>query len=144
MKKKREHIVPLSHQTIDVLTQIKQISGGNPFLFPGVNNPRTVMSENTILYALYRMGYHSRATGHGFRRTASTALNDMQFNKDHIEIQLAHADRDQIRGIYNAALYLPDREIMMQHYANFLDAVSEEGSKVTTKDYRVKGYVVQQ
>lgn len=142
MKRKREHIVPLSHQAMDILAQIKKISGDNPFLFPGVNNPRRVMSENTILYAIYRMGYHSRATGHGFRRTASTALNDMQFHKDHIEMQLAHADQDHVRGIYNAALYLPDREKMMQHYANFLDAVSVDGNKVTTKDFRVKGYEI--
>eukprot|EP01099_Mayorella_cantabrigiensis_P005848 TRINITY_DN4749_c0_g1_i4.p1 TRINITY_DN4749_c0_g1~~TRINITY_DN4749_c0_g1_i4.p1 ORF type:complete len:221 (+),score=18.45 TRINITY_DN4749_c0_g1_i4:1467-2129(+) len=135
--KKNEHIVPLSHQTMDILNHIKQISGNSPFIFPGVNNPQKVMSENTILYAIYRMGYHSRATGHGFRRTASTALNEMGFNRDHIEIQLAHTEQNQSRQPYNAALYLPQREEMMQHWANFLDAVSKEGSKVTTKDFRI-------
>jgi integrase len=137
MKKKREHIVPLSRQTMDVLAQIKKISGHTPFLFPGTNNPKKVMSENTILYAIYRMGYHSRATGHGFRRTASTALNDMAFNRDYIEMQLAHAERSKSRGPYNAALYLPQREFMMQHWADFLDAVSQENSIVTTWDFRV-------
>jgi integrase len=138
MKMKEEHIVPLSHQTIDVLNNIKKISGHTPFLFPGVNNPKSVMSENTMLYAIYRMGYHSKATGHGFRATASTALNEMGFNSKHIEVQLSHAERNQVKRAYDHALYLPEREHMMQHWANFLDEVSREGSKVTTKDFRVK------
>lgn len=137
MKKKHGHIVPLAHQTLDIFTRLKKISGHTPFIFPNANNPKNVMSENTILYAIYRMGYHSRATGHGFRRTASTALNEMRFDRDIIEFQLAHAPKDQIRGIYNEAEYLPEREVMMQHWANFLDAMSEHGEKITTKDFRV-------
>jgi len=137
MKMRREHIVPLCPQTMDVLTHIKQISSHSSFLFPGINNPKKTMSENTILYAIYRMGYHSKATGHGFRRTASTTLHEMGFRSEYIEMQLAHADENKVRGIYNAAKYLPFREEMMQHWANFLDAVSEEGGKATIMDFMV-------
>jgi len=140
MKMGEKHIVPLSHQALKVLEQIQKVSGDTPFLFPNVNNLQKTISENTILYALYRMGYHSRATGHGFRATASTALNEMGFHEDHIEIQLAHAERNKSRAPYNYAQYLPEREYMMQHWANFLDAVSQEGSTVTTKDFRVRTY----
>lgn len=136
--KKQGHIVPLAPQAIDILNRLKEISGHTPFLFPNANNPNGIMSENTILFALYRMGYHSRATGHGFRRTASTSLNEMGFEKDVIEIQLAHAPENAIRGIYNEAELLPEREYMMQHWADFLDAMGEEGTTLTTNDFRIR------
>lgn len=87
------------------------------------------MSNNTILYALYRMGYHSRATGHGFRATASTILNEQGFKPEVIERQLAHAERNKVRAAYNRAEYLPERRAMMQQYANTLDALAQ-GAKV--------------
>lgn len=137
MKMKRDHLVPLSRQAMDVLTQIKKISGHTSFLFPGANNPRKMMSENTILFALARMGYQHKATGHGFRSTASTALNDMGFNRDYIEMQLAHAERNPSREPYNRAKYLPQREHMMQHWADFLDAVSQKDRSANPWDFRV-------
>ena len=79
------------------------------------------MSENTMLYALYRMGYHSRTTGHGFRSTASTILNEHEFRADVIERQLAHCERDTVRAAYNHAQYLPERREMMQWWADYLD-----------------------
>jgi integrase len=79
-----------------------------------------VISENTLLFALYRMGYHSRATVHGFRSTASTVLNEHGFNRDWIEMQLAHFD-GSVRGAYNAAEWLPGRRKMMCWWANFLE-----------------------
>lgn len=79
------------------------------------------MSENTLLYALYRLGYHSRATVHGFRATASTILNEKGFNRDYIEIQLAHAERNSSRASYNHAQYLEPRRDMLQWWANYLD-----------------------
>ena len=82
------------------------------------------MSENTILYALYRMGYHSRATGHGFRATASTILNEQGYKPDVIERQLAHAERNKVRAAYNRAQYLPERRKMMQQWADYLDTVA--------------------
>jgi integrase len=72
------------------------------------------MSENTLLYALYRMGYHSRATAHGFRATASTILNENGFSSDVIERQLAYAERNGVRASYNHAEYLPQRHEMMR------------------------------
>lgn len=82
------------------------------------------MSENTMLYGLYRMGYHSKATGHGFRSTASTILNEHGFAPDVIERQLAHAERNQVRAAYNHAQYLPERRKMMQWWADFLDRMA--------------------
>jgi integrase len=82
------------------------------------------MSENTMLFALYRMGYRSRATGHGFRSTASTILNEHGFRADVIERQLAHSERDTVRAAYNHAQYLAERREMMQWWANYLDKVA--------------------
>ena len=84
------------------------------------------MSENTMLYALYRMGYHSRATGHGFRSSASTILNEvLGFPPDVIERQLAHKEPNKVRGAYNRAEYLPERKKMMQRWADYLDALAD-------------------
>ena len=76
-----------------------------------------------MLYALYRMGYHSRATVHGFRAMASTALNEMGFRPDVIERQLAHEERNTIRAAYNRAEYLRERRVMMKHWADYVDAL---------------------
>jgi integrase len=87
------------------------------------------MSENTILYALYRLGYESRMTGHGVRAVASTLLNETGFPPDVIERQLAHIERNKTRAAYNRSSYLPERAKMMQHWADVLDAM-RTGSKV--------------
>ena len=81
------------------------------------------MSENTLLFALYRMGYRSRATAHGFRSTASTILNENGFRADVIERQLAHGERDNVRSAYNHAQYLKERREMMQWWADYIDSV---------------------
>lgn len=109
MKMRQTHIVPLSKQAITVLRELEQHSGTRPYIFPSETNPATFMSENTMLYALYRMGYRSRATGHGFRSTASTILNEHGFRPDVIERQLAHSERNSVRAAYNHAQYLPER-----------------------------------
>ncbi|HWY88720.1 MAG TPA: integrase arm-type DNA-binding domain-containing protein [Gemmataceae bacterium] len=124
MKMKEPHIVPLSTQAIAVLKELQKLSSHRRFLFPNGHNPSTFMSENTMLYALYRMGYHSRATGHGFRSTASTILNEHGFHADVIERQLAHGERNKVRAAYNHAQYLPERREMMQWWANQLDALA--------------------
>jgi integrase len=74
MKMKEQHIIPLSTQAIEVLREVQGHTGNREHVFPNQHHPRGSMSENTLLYALYRMGYHSRATAHGFRSTASTIL----------------------------------------------------------------------
>ena len=124
MKMKELHIVPLSRQAIAILRELEMLSGNQQYIFPNQHNSGTFMSENTMLYALYRMGYHSRATGHGFRSTASTILNEYDFRADVIERQLAHCERDTVRAAYNHAQYLPERRKMMQWWADYLDKVA--------------------
>ncbi|MFO0884829.1 MAG: tyrosine-type recombinase/integrase [Pirellulales bacterium] len=121
MKMGEEHIVPLSNQALAMLHEIQELSGARPYIFPNEINPSTYMSENTMLYALYRMGYRTRATGHGFRSTASTILNEHGFQPDVIERQLAHGERNKVRAAYNHAQYLPERRKMMQWWADYLD-----------------------
>lgn len=123
MKMKDPHIVPLSDQSIAILKEVKQITGSNPvgLIFPSLKNPRNIISENTFLRAIELMGYKGRTTAHGFRSTASTILNENGFNRDHIERQLAHAERDQVRSAYNHAEYLTERTQMMQWWADYIE-----------------------
>jgi len=130
MKMGVEHLVPLSDQVLECLAELREISGHYDLLFPGRNNIHKPMSDNTILYGLYRMGYHGRATGHGFRSTASTILHEMQFPSDAIERQLAHGERDKVRAAYNKALYLDKRTEMMQTWADYLDSQKSDTGKV--------------
>jgi len=111
MKMKTPHIVPLSKQAVALLTQLEKVSGGRPLLFPSERGNGQSMSNNTILYALYRMGYHSRMTGHGFRGMASTILHEQGYAHDHIELQLAHTERNAVSAAYNHALYLAPHPI---------------------------------
>jgi integrase len=99
MKMRRAHLVPLSKQAVDALLELRKLTGKSQYVVSAPTKTG-VISENTMLFAIYRMGYHSRATTHGFRTTASTALNEQQFNRDWIEMQLAHFD-GSVRGIYN-------------------------------------------
>lgn len=132
MKMKTEHIVPLSKQSLEILGELKTLAGESRFVFPGRNYAKP-MSNNTMLFALYRLGYKGRMTGHGFRAVASTALNEMGFRPDVIERQLAHCERNAVRGAYNRAEYLPERKRMMQHWADYLDAAAGMGKVVRLK-----------
>jgi integrase len=127
MKMRTPHIVPLSKQARAVLDNIKAhaalTSGGGDLVFPSERRDGKSMSNNTILFALYRMGYHSRMTGHGFRGIASTVLHEQDYNHEHIELQLAHAPRNQVSAAYNHALYLKPRAAMMQAWADYLDTL---------------------
>src|SRR6185369_17566570 len=127
MKMKREHIVPLAPQAAAVLRELRTLPGSDasPFLFPSPSRDKH-MSNNTMLYALYRMGYHSRATIHGFRLMASTALNEMGFRPDVIERQLAHQEQNAVRAAYNRAEYLNERRAMMKRWADNLDTIAVE------------------
>jgi integrase len=123
MKMKTPHIVPLSTQALAVLEKLKAISYGREFVFPADTGKPTHMSNNTILYALYRMGYRGRMTGHGYRGIASTILHEQGWPHDHIELQLAHQSRDDVSAAYNHALYLEPRAKMMQAWADYLAAL---------------------
>lgn len=126
MKMRESHIVPLSSQVIQLLRELETFNGTYEHLFPNRNKPTTYISENTILYAIYRLGYHSRTTAHGFRATASTILNEHGFMPDVIERQLAHAERNKVRATYNHAQYLPERRKMMQWWADYLNNLNRE------------------
>jgi len=127
MKMKTPHIVPLSRQAIEVLELLRTISGTSELVFPGEQDSEKPMSNMTILKALERMGYKGRMTGHGFRGLASTILHEQGYNHDHIELQLAHAPRNEVSAAYNHALYLEPRTKMMQDWADFLERTLRGG-----------------
>lgn len=124
MKMKEQHIVPLSNQALEILYQLKSFSGHGQYLFPGTRSYQRPISDNTLNAALRRLGYpKEKMTTHGFRSLASTLLNELGYNRDWIERQLAHGERDQIRAAYNFAEFLPERRKMMQEWADYLDAL---------------------
>ena len=121
MKKRREHVVPLSKQAIEQLRQLREWSGNREYLFPNHRNPKNHMGSTTINRALNVMGYGGKLSAHGFRSTASTILNEMGYRPDLIEKQLAHTDSNQVRASYNQAQYLEERRKMMQDWADLID-----------------------
>ncbi|TDY25762.1 integrase [Paraburkholderia sp. BL6665CI2N2] len=124
MKMRTPHIVPLSKQAVAILRKLKPLTGDDGYVFPGVRGRKRPMSENTINAALRRLGYATdEMTGHGFRSMASTLLNEQGYNRDWIERQLAHGDRDTVRAAYNYAEFLPERRKMMQAWATYLDGL---------------------
>jgi integrase len=123
MKARVPHVVPLSVQSIAILSELRPLTGGGKFVFPGRSGSKWI-SENTINSALRRLGYDgSQFTGHSFRSMASTLLNEQGWHKDAIERQLAHGERDKVRAAYNHAEHLPERRKMMAHWADFLDSL---------------------
>lgn len=125
MKMKRPHLVPLSTQALEIVQQLKVMSGQYPLVFPGRNDPRKTMSEASINQVFKRIGYTGKVTGHGFRHTMSTILHEEGFNTAWIETQLAHVDKNAIRGTYNHAQYLEGRREMMQWYADYIDNIGK-------------------
>ena len=133
MKMRRPHIVPLARQAVKLLRELYALTGPTKsrkarYVFPALTTWQRPMSENTENTAIRRLGYdNTKMTAHGFRSMASTRLNEgfdgHVFNRDWIEMQLAHADDDSQRSDYNEAEYLPQRRAMMQRYADYLDAL---------------------
>jgi len=127
MKMRVQHVVPLSTQAVAVLRDLQPLTGRFAFAFPGVRSRFRPMSENTITAALRRMGYSGQdMTGHGFRSMASTLLNEQGWNRDAIERQLSHGERDAVRAAYNYAQHLPERRKMMQAWADYLDQLKAQ------------------
>ena len=122
MKMRKAHIVPLSNQVVALLERLHQFTGRYDYLFVTCSNNRP-MSENAMLYALYRLGYRGKLTIHGLRGTGSTLLNETGFRGEVIEMALAHREKNAIRGAYNHAQYLEERRQMLQWYADHLDAL---------------------
>ena len=106
---------------MNLLKTLQLITGHGAMLFPGERDHEKSMSNNTILKALERMGYKGRMTGHGFRGVASTLLHEMGFDHAHIELQLAHQERNEVSAAYNHATYVKQRAKMMQDWADYLD-----------------------
>jgi len=125
MKMKEENIVPLSHQALALLKQLKQISGGKELLFPGDHDVAKVMSENTVNSALRAMGYETKTEvcGHGFRTMARGALGESGlWSDDAIERQLSHSERNNVRAAYiHTSEHLNERRLMVQWWAEYLE-----------------------
>ncbi|VVE77365.1 tyrosine-type recombinase/integrase [Pandoraea sputorum] len=119
MKMREPHIVPLSEQAVAILDELKVINGHRMHVFHSVQGKGPI-SNNTMLFALYRMGYKGRMTGHGFRGLAATVLRENGFSRDVVDRQLAHAERNQVTAAYVHAEYLGERREMMRWWANFL------------------------
>lgn len=133
MKMRRPHVVPLSSQVKSLLEEIHQLTGRGKFVFPGRNDAGKPMSEASINQVIKRIGYDGKATGHGFRHTMSTILHEQGYNTAWIETQLAHVDKNSIRGTYNHAQYLDGRREMLQWYADYMDALANGDNVVHGK-----------
>ena len=124
MKMNIGHIVPLSKQVIKMLEDLEPLTGQYELLFPGERKVTQPMSENTLLFALYRMGYKGKATPHGFRATASSILNEQNFNSDAIERQLSHTERNKVKGAYNYnAEFMDERKKIMEWWSDYLESI---------------------
>ncbi|HEM8642784.1 integrase domain-containing protein [Enterobacter hormaechei] len=120
MKAKREHIVPLSSQALEILEVMKPISAHREHVFPSRNDPKQPMNSQTANAALKRIGYGGKLVAHGLRSIASTALNESGFNPDVIEAALAHSDRNEVRRAYNRSVYLEQRILLMGWWGSFV------------------------
>lgn len=121
MKMRQIHIVPIAHQPMTLLRELQTFSGDGRYLFPGKGKRAPTVDGKSLIWSLRKMGYAKEDMSiHGFRAIASTYLNEQGFNRDWIERQLAHSERNSIRAAYNYAEYLPERRKMMQHYADYL------------------------
>ncbi|MEP7328157.1 MAG: integrase arm-type DNA-binding domain-containing protein [Betaproteobacteria bacterium] len=132
MKMNAPHVVPVSTQAAAILRQLKAIGGHSRYVLPGRNADKPI-SNNTLLFALYRLGYKGKMTGHGFRAVASSALNEAGYRPDVIERQLAHKEPNRVRAAYNRTEYLPERRTMMQQWAGMVDAYAKGAEVVPIK-----------
>lgn len=124
MKMRKDHIVPLSSQAIQLLQNLKSLHANLTYVFPSQRNPRSHMSNNAILVALDRMGYRGQHTGHGFRALAMTAIKErLDYRHEVIDRQLAHSQRNQVVAAYDRAEFLAERTKMMQDWADLIDSL---------------------
>jgi integrase len=130
MKSREYHLVPLSHQAQALVEKMRARSRGSTYVFPADNRLDRPMSENAILYLVYRIGYKGRMTGHGWRAVGSTWANERGYNSDAIELQLAHAPKDETRAAYNRAAYLSLRRKMLQDWADWMDLCEPDAGSV--------------
>lgn len=131
MKMRRAHLVPLSTQALDLLSEIKIMTGNYSYVFPGRNDPNKPMSEASVNQVINCIGYKSRGTGHGLRHTMSTILHEHGFDSRWIELelQLGHVDKNTIRGTYNHAVYRHERATIMHYFADLLLGNSHDNNQ---------------
>jgi integrase len=126
MKMRSPHIVPLSPQALAVIEELRPLTGQFDLVFPSQRDQQRPISENTLLYALYRLRYHKHATVHGFRALASTILNETGFRPDVIERQLAHVERNNVRAAYHRSEYLEERQKMMDWWGSCIESMANK------------------
>lgn len=131
MKMGELHVVPLAHQAVTMLKELREVTGPGGYVFPALTDSNRPMSENALTAALRRMGYTGdEMTWHGFRTIASTLLNEQGWHPDLIELQLAHAERNSVRAAYNKAQRVPERRKMMQAWADYLSELKHQRSGI--------------
>lgn len=141
MKMRREHVVPLSSQCLELLAELRHMTGGSRWLFPSARSETRSMSKGAVRVALRSMGYsNNQMTPHGFRSMASTILNSYDWPRDYIERQLAHID-SSVRGVYNRAQYLPQRRLMMQWWSDYLDAKRNDIKVPPIPEFRIAEFL---
>lgn len=134
MKMRKPHIVPLSRQAVEILKAQKEMTGQWRWVFPNQVRPIKPMSNNTVLFAIRRLGYKGRMTGHGFRALAMTTIKEkLAWRHEVVDRQLAHAHRNSVDAAYDRAQFLPERKKMMQQWSDFIDAVASEGKVIVGK-----------
>ncbi len=136
MKMKRDHLVPLSDQAVAVLMKLREYSGANQYVFPSYHDESKPFGNSALRRAMQGMGFEKEEMcPHGFRVMASTLLNELGYNRDWIERQLAHVPTEQVRGIYNRAEYLPERRKMLQAWADYLDELRNKAKIAIDAEY---------
>ena len=137
MKNGLDHLVPLSRQSIKVLKEIRILTGKGDNIFPGRNNPKRFISENTLNKCIRILGYQGRHTAHGARAVFSTICNDSgQWNKDAVDRQLSHVQANRVRSAYNRAEYIDERRRMLQWYADRIDSLKQPADIIDLEQHR--------
>jgi integrase len=124
-----EHLVPLSDWAMAILEELKDYSGDGVYVFPSSRNPAVPMNTDDLLYGLYALNYRGKMSTHGFRAVASTVLNEQRglglhsFSPEIIEKQLAHKEPNKVKGAYNRAMYMQERQDLMDYWSNYLEGL---------------------
>lgn len=127
MKARKPHIVPLANQVLELIEDLRPLTGAKQYLFPSMRSDERPISDNTLTATLRCLGYtKDDMTVHGFRSMASTLLNEQGYKWDVIERQLAHSENNTVRAAYNYAQYLDERQVMMQEWADYLESLKKE------------------
>jgi integrase len=139
MKKNRDHVVPLTDQTIALLEALKPYSGHREYIFPSDRDPKKPTNPQTANMALKRMGYGGQLVAHGLRSIASTTLNEQDYDPDVIEAALAHVDSNEVRRAYNRSDYLEKRKILMDSWSKHIETAAVGNLGIATSNNVLAG-----